>query len=363
MQQQKRSLLNSSFFWLLVISLGTIAAGLLQPLSFRSSSSPQSPLSPAALNETGEDSANRVAVAALGRLQPQGDVINLSAPTSLHNARIEKLLVQEGDQVQTGEVVAQLDGYTMQQVAVQQARDRIAIAQARLAQVKAGAKSGEIEAQKASIARLEAELQNAQQELERYRVLYQDGAVSASLLDSKQLVVNTTQKQLDQAKQTLSSIAEVRPVDLQLAQAELESAITNLKQAEAELELESIRAPKAGRILKIHTQAGEVIGPEGVVALGQTDQMYAVAEIYETDINKVQVGQQAVITSPALPSPIAGSVSEIGWQVDRQSVFNVSPSSDTDRRVIQVKIRIHGSQIDQIVALTNLQVEVMIPLQ
>lgn len=355
-QQQKRSLLNSGIFWLIAIALGTVTISLLPFLNSRSSSSPQ-------LAAPTPDSASvRVAVAALGRLQPQGDVINLSAPTALRNARVEKLLVKQGEKVQLGQVIALLDGYTMKQVAVQQAQDRIKVAQARLAQVKAGAKSGDIEAQKATIARLEAELQNAQQELERYQALYEDGAVSASLLDSKRLVVNTAQNQLDQAKETLSSITEIRPVDLQLAQAELESAITNLKQAQAELDLEYIRAPRDGRILRIYTEAGEVVGQDGIAALGQTDQMYVVAEIYETDINQVRIGQKAFMTSPALSTQIEGTVSEIGWQVDRQSVFDVTPTTDTDRRVIEVKIRVNDAHTAKIAALTNLQVDVTLPL-
>lgn len=367
MQQQKRPLPNSGLFWLLILALGAVVAsvitGFLPLLNFRSASTAQPSGGNQVESQEGEANLNRVAIAALGRLQPEGDVVYPSAPASLRNARIEKLLVQEGEQVRAGLVIAQLDGYALQQIAVQQAKDQIAVAEARLTQVQAGAKSGEIQAQKATVAKLEAELQNARQELARYRVLYGDGAVSASLLDSKQLLVETTQKQLDQARQTLSSIAEVRPSDLQLARAELESATTNLKQAEAEAERELIRAPRDGRILKIYAEAGEVIGSEGVVALGQTERMYVAAEVYETDINKVRIGQKASITSSALSQPLEGTVSEIGWQVDRQSVFDVSPTSDTDRRVVEVKIRVDQAQSERIAALTNLQVEVTLPLQ
>ena len=48
-------------------------------------------------------------VTALGRLEPQGEVIKLSAPTSNNGNRVEELLVNVGDRVQAGQVIAVLD--------------------------------------------------------------------------------------------------------------------------------------------------------------------------------------------------------------------------------------------------------------
>jgi HlyD family secretion protein len=48
-------------------------------------------------------------VTALGRLEPQGEVINLSAPLNLDGDRLKKLLVEEGDTVKAGDVIAILD--------------------------------------------------------------------------------------------------------------------------------------------------------------------------------------------------------------------------------------------------------------
>jgi HlyD family secretion protein len=90
-------------------------------------------------------------VTALGRIEPEGEVIRLSAPLALDGDRLSQILVQEGDSVQVGQVVAILDSRNRLQDALQQAQEQVKVTQARLAQVKAGAKQGEIQAQQATL--------------------------------------------------------------------------------------------------------------------------------------------------------------------------------------------------------------------
>ncbi|XPM52399.1 MAG: biotin/lipoyl-binding protein [Leptolyngbya sp. IPPAS B-1204] len=101
-------------------------------------------------------------VGALGRLEPEAKVIELSAPIALDGDRVAQLLVNEGDQVTAGQVIAILDSRDRLADALRQAEQQVAVAQARLAQVQAGAKTGEIQAQQATIGRLQAELTGTQ---------------------------------------------------------------------------------------------------------------------------------------------------------------------------------------------------------
>lgn len=175
-------------------------------------------------------------VTSLGRLEPQGEVIKLSAPASNQGSRLEKLLVEEGDKVKSGQVIAVLDNSDKLQAAYEKAKEAVEVARANLNKVKAGAKVGEIDAQKAEIARiqaqslgeervqretlarleaqwlgdkatqqatirrLEAELNNAKSEFRRYEQLYKEGAISQSDFDSKRLKVDTVVQQLSEAK-------------------------------------------------------------------------------------------------------------------------------------------------------------------
>ncbi|BAZ66509.1 MAG: ABC exporter membrane fusion protein [Pelatocladus maniniholoensis HA4357-MV3] len=338
-------------------------------------------------------------VAALGRLEPQGEVINLSAPNSQGGVQVAKLLVDKGDKVRKGQAVALLDNFYVRLAALENAKQQILVAQASLNQVKAGAKAGDIAAQKATIARLEAELdgeistqqasiarlqaelRNAKSENQRYQMLYKQGAISASDADAKRLrmdtvqqqlneakanrsrTVDTLQKQLSEARARLESIAEVRPTDVQAAQAEVEKAKTAVVQARADLDLSIVRSPVDGQIIKIYTWPGEIIGNQGIAQIGYTDQMYVVAEVYETDIKKVHLGQLAIISSDAFSGKLQGTVTDIGLQVTQQNIFSNNPGADTDNKVVDVKIRINNPKDNErVAALTNLQVEVLINL-
>ncbi|SRR5579883_493294 len=384
--------------WRMILATSVaLATGLVSLYSF---SQLQSNVEPQPVKQpklTPVQAPARVAITALGRIQPQGEIIKLAAPSSQNGVRVEKLLVDEGDEVRKGEIVAWLEGYARSKAALQQSVDKVQIAQAKLAQIKAGAKAGDIDAQaatitqlqsqlkgevnaqQATIARLQAQLTNAQTENNRYQQLYQQGAISASVADTKRLQMNTVQQQLTeaqasldrtvntlkdqitQAKAKLVSLKEVRPVDVQEAEAEVNSAITAVKQAKADYDLTYLVSPINGKVLKVHAKTGEISGPDGVIEIGKTGQMMVFAEVYQTDIKKVHPGQKATITSTAFSKKISGTVSEIGWQVDRQNILSVNPEADTDRRVIRVKIRIDKPEDSERVAgLTNLQVDVAI---
>lgn len=337
-------------------------------------------------------------ISALGYLQPEGEIINLSAPRSPNGAgsRIAHLLVKEGDRVEQGEVVAVLDSFESLDAAVRQAEERVAIARVGRAQVEAGAKSGELNAQRAAIAQvqndlkgqiaaqnqsliqLKAKLANAQVERDRYQKLFSQGAVTASQLDTKQLDYITAQEQLNQAlversriqatlqakisqaQATFNQVAEIRPTDRQAAEADIQSALADVAKAKADLDLGYVSAPVAGEVLSIHSRPGEVAGNQGILALGQTQQMNVIAEVYELDISRIQVGQPATITSSALSTELQGAVVQIGSLVNPQNVMSTDPVENVDQRIVEVKIQLDPASSQQAAALTNLQVNVVI---
>ncbi len=371
-------------------------------------------------------------VAALGFIEPEGEVIRLSGTVLAEGARVDRLLVQQGEQVRAGQIVAILDSHNRLTAALERAKTQVQIAQSRLEQVKAGAQVGEINAQwarietvqaelrgqiitqqatierlqanltgetaaqQATIERLQAQLRHAQTECDRFERLYFEGVVSASDRDLKcleqetaqkrviesevtlkqiidsgkeeikaaqanlQRTINTIQQQQSEAEATLNQIAEVRAVDLALAQAELEDGIVGVQQAQAELDLAYVRSPSSGQILKIHTRPGEIVRAQGIVELGQTQQMYVKAEVYETDISQVRLGQRSRITSDGFPGELNGVVDEIGLQIGKKSVFSTNPVVDVDARVVEVKIRLNSEDSQKVAGLTNLQVKVVI---
>ena len=339
-------------------------------------------------------------VTALGRIEPEGEIIEVSVSSSAEGNRIEELLVRQGDKIERRDIIAILDSRDRLEAALNQAQEQVSVAEANLNKVKAGAKTGEIQAQQAAIARLqterandiaaqqatvsriEAELRNAQTEYRRYEQLYQDGAISASEKDSKYLVLATAQEQLAEAqanlnriksssqeqiaeaKATLNKIAEVRPVDVAVTEAEVKQARAAVKTAQAELDRAYIKSPQAGRVIKILARPGEAVANgEGIARIGQVSQMYAVAEVYESDIAKVQLGQPVTVTSDAIAEKLTGTVEDIGLEVERQEVVNTDPTANIDAKVVEVKVKLDEASSQRVAGLTNLLVNVKIDLE
>jgi HlyD family secretion protein len=409
-------------------------------------------------------------VTALGKLAPKGEVIKLSAPTSSEGVKIDRLLVEEGATVKTGQLITILDSQGRLQAAVNEAKAKVAVARSSLAKIKAGAKQGEIEAQKAAIVRLQAtqgtetaaqkatvaklvvetatqteaqqatisklqaetatqieaqkgaiaeaqaQLVNAQAENKRYETLYRQGAVSASSGDSKRLTLQTaqqkvnqaqanlkrieatgkqqiaealanlrriqasgqqqiieakanlskietsTQQQLREGKFTLDKIAEVRPVDVIAAETDVKSAIASQQRAETNLTQAYIRSPQDGQIYEIYARPGEVVGTNGIADIGKTRQMYGVVEVYQSDINKIRVGQKVKITGSSLSGELQGTVERVGIQVKRQNTINADPTSNIDDRVVEVHVALDPESTKKAAKFTNLQIQAVIEL-
>ncbi|MBD0304323.1 MAG: HlyD family efflux transporter periplasmic adaptor subunit, partial [Tolypothrix sp. T3-bin4] len=340
-------------------------------------------------------------VTALGRLEPQGEVIKLSVANA-QDSRVNKLLVEEGDRIQAGQVIAILQGLDKKQAELAEARQNLAVEQAKLTQIKAGeAKTAEIAAQEANIARLEAQLRtetdekqatvasaesqlrNAEINYQRYQTLQQEGAESISNLDDRQeafetarsrlneakaQLANTTstlQKQIQTEKAMLQKLREVRPVDVQVLQAQVERAIAQINRIKTELDDFYVRAPIAGQVLKINTRVGEQVNTsQGIVELGRTNQMYAIAEVYETDVGKLRVGQRARVVSEhgGFAGEVHGTAEHIGLQIKKQDVLESDPAADKDARVVEVKVRIDPKDNTKVAGLTNLQVRISFDL-
>jgi HlyD family secretion protein len=231
-------------------------------------------------------------VTSLGRIEPNGGIIELAGPSG-SSAVISELNVKEGDLVTNGQVLAVLDSYAKR---------------------------------KADIGRLQAILENANKQYKRQQDLARTSSTSATNLDEAKL-------------------------DVLVAKADI--VVAN-----AELDLAQIKSPIDGQVLEIHAYPGERIGDKGLLELGETQTMYVVAEVYETDISRVSVGQKATIRSDALPAELTGTVERIGLKIGKKDVFDIDPVAKADARVIETYILLDDSEA--VARFTNLQVEVSI---
>ncbi|MFO0947908.1 MAG: HlyD family efflux transporter periplasmic adaptor subunit [Planctomycetota bacterium] len=299
-------------------------------------------------------------VHALGRLEPAGRIRRVAPPSGSETALVARLLVDEGRDVQTGELLAMLDNHDRREAAVAEAEAHLQEARSRLEQVRAGAKSGEIEAQRQAVNLAEMEQAYVQRELDRAEQLHLRNLMSDEEHEKKRCLRDRLAIERQRAEQQLAALEEVRAVDVEVAERQVKSAEAALVRARAELRAAELRAPADGRILKIHARAGERVGEQGLLELGDVANMQAVAEIFEGDLPLVQVGQPARVILDSSGESIRGEVAELGHLVARKSVLNNDPVSDTDARVVEVRVRLFPAANSRHAAFPTREVEVTI---
>lgn len=299
-------------------------------------------------------------IGALGRLEPKSKVLHINAPSVLEPAMIEELLVDVGDHVEARQLLARLDSHRREVADEASARATLNLAEMNLAKVLAGAKTGDIVAQQALVEQTQSRLALAKKKLDRAEKLAVSKAMSADELDMARTELETEERALRQHEATLMALKEIRSVDVDYARAQIEQAKAALQRAEADVAVTTINSPIDGVVLKINTRIGERVGSDGLLELGDTSEMDVVAEVHETDIIRVRLGQLAEIKLRNWGETLHGQVIEVGRLVGRMDVLSNDPVDDTDARVVEVRIRLDKQSSELVAGMSYARVEVLI---
>ncbi len=286
-----------------VLTLGALVATRQLALPQRSPSRPPAPAAKAKAQAPTE------AVAALGRLEPSGDIRVLAAPIAGigGSPRLTQLLVNEGDRVRQGQLLARFDTGPSLEAEQQLILTRLS--------------------------NLARRLKLEQRELNRYRQITQAGALSADELDLRE-------------QQYLQLLGE-----WQVARADLE-------RVRADLANTTLLAPIDGTVLRIVSRVGERPDEKGILELGASQSMEALLEVYESDIDRVRLGQNVLLTSEngGFKGTLKGTVIRISPQVRQRQVLSTDPSGDVDARIVEVRVGLAPEEAKRVQALTGLKV-------
>jgi HlyD family secretion protein len=249
------------------------------------------------------------AVSALGRLEPAGDIRKLAAPMSgmAGSPRITQLLVTEGQRVLAGQLLATFDN--------------------------AAALKAERNLLLARIDNLENRIRLRQRETQRYRQLAATGATASSEMENREIVLLALQGEL---RETRASLVKVN----------------------ADLANTELRAPIDGQVLRIHSRVGERPGDQGILELGDSNRMQALIEVYESDIDRVKIGQAVRLISEngGFQGELQGTIERINPQVRQREVLSTDPTGDADARIVEVRVRLDPADARRVRSLTGLKV-------
>ncbi len=318
---------------LALVALPVVAAGALWFARSPNAASAEAPV------------ASRPAtLVAPGRVEPSRDAVKLSFEAS---GRIAEILVDEGDAVTAGQVLARLDD--------RMARARVSAAEAGLAQAKAryllarrGPRKEDIAAARAEADAAAAAAAHRGAEMARSEKLGQAGAVADSVVDADGAAAKVADAQASAAKSRLESLVRGTRVEMveeaaaaiALAQAELDSAQVALDQT-------VLRAPTGGTILRRTAEVGALVTlmqPQVVVTLADVRELEIRAEIDEADIAAIAVGQPAYATADAYGDVrIPVRIVRISDELGRKTVRDDDPRARIDTRVLEVIARFDGT--------------------
>ncbi len=335
----------------------------------------------------------------LGKLMPTGGLVAIVGPSGDH---IEKIEVHAGQFVNAGDALVKLASHrdrsedvALIDIHVEEAEgQRTAITAAhaaKLAQINQEDKAldvtreTETKAQALKVAFLGEQLATAKRRQDRIEGLDKTKVeIGAQETDQVALAVAQAKSELDAANGALAAAEEKKALQKQAAQVQRDSAKAEMKLAQLRVPIESLKknralakqrearstltAPVAGTVVQIVGNAGDPTGTGPILYLAAGTGMVVVAEVYATDIQKiraaksldkvkVEVTGQALGKDITLTGKIAGE-DAIGRSVARNGITGFSPRSDSDRRVVEVRVQLDTDSTLIASKFVGLEVEV-----
>ena len=232
-------------------------------------------------------------VAALGQLSPSGQVRRLASPISQLGSfpRIVKLYVREGDFVKKGTILVTFEN-----------KDKL---------------EADLDKQEKLLLANNKEIILKKQQIDMYEM--------ASKKDAYSLVSLSQRKDelLKLEKQNINIVGRINSIEIDLFHSQL-------------------RSPIDGYVLSINARVGERSSTDGVLEIGASQNMQALIEVYESDIDRVFISQEVELFSEngGFDTKLFGRVERINPQVQQRQVLSTDPTGDADARIIEVLVNL-----------------------
>lgn len=244
-----------------------------------------------------QDSASTKQLVLSGNIEVVDAQLSFKVP-----GRVAKRPVFEGDRVQAGQLIAQLDDQEqLQQLALRRAE--VAAAEAMLAELEAGSRPQEIASAEAALRSAEAERDRAQVDFKRQQELLREAAISTRDFDAAQAATKVATARAVEAGERLKLVREgPRPETIRQARARLEQARAAAALAETQVENTKLLSPLTGVVLSHNIEAGEFVAPgTPVVTVADTAHVWVRAYVDQSDLGRIKHGQHLPVRTDVNP--------------------------------------------------------------
>jgi HlyD family secretion protein len=216
--------------------------------------------------------------------------------------RVSERLLDEGEMVKSGQVVAKLDPADLVHEMASR-RAEVQGARAMLTELETGYRKEDIAQAEAVLQRIEAEAERIRIDFGRQQQLFKKEVISARDFDASRAAYEESQASVREARERLNLLRSgPRKETIDQARARLRSAEEILALAETRLGYATLVSPVNGLVLSKNIEPGEqVAAGTPVITVGMLDEVWVRAYISETDLGRVMVGQKATVTTDSYP--------------------------------------------------------------
>jgi len=261
--------------------------------------------------------------------------------------RLIQRLVDEGQMVTTGQLVARLEDDELKDERSVRSADQRA-AKAGLADLQAGSRREEIAQGEAALARMKADAERLAKDAVRVENLYKREVVPLKDLEAARAGRDTSAAAVREAEERLRLLRiGPRPDAVQERRARADAAGAGLSLAETRLAQSSLTSPLAGLVLAKHAEPGEMLAPGApVVTVGKMDEIWLRAYIPESELGRVKVGQTARVSVDSWPGRVFdGRISFISPQSEF-TPKNVQTEKERVKLVYRIKITLANPKME-----------------
>lgn len=241
---------------------------------------------------------------------PQGDVLTLYGNVDIRQVelafrvggRVEQLLVDEGDSVKAGQLLARLDAKP-QQDALRRAVAEVAMQQAELDKMQGGYRPEDVEQAHAALVGQQASMVHARQNLDRVSALFAQKAVAKKELDSARAAFTESSSRVNAAREQLRLMRSgYREEDVTRQQAAVAAAQATADAARTSLDDTSLYAPQQGIVLTRVRELGAVVqGGQTVMTVTLNDPTWVRAFVTQPHLGNIRPGQEVALSIDATP--------------------------------------------------------------